>query len=81
VKGRYGRELDGHGTREFRNAKAVWVGLVLQRHFWESMSSAFVMTLACLVLASASPVRPSPDVIGFGRVSQDQVDEESADLR
>lgn len=59
---------------------AVRLGLVLQRHLWGLVSAAFVVADTGLVLASASPVRPGPHVVG--RVDAGaQVDQEPAYLR
>lgn len=68
-------ELDqqcGHTTRTFAVTSHG------QSH--EGVSAA-VVAEAGLVLASAAPVRPGPDVVGWVGVSQDQVHQQAPDLR
>lgn len=54
---------------------------ILQRHLGEWVAASFVVAEAGLVLSSALPVRPGPDLPGFGRVAMHQVDQQATDLR
>jgi hypothetical protein len=54
--------------------------LILQRHLREWVASSSVVAEAGLVLASASPVGPVPDLVGGVRAEEDQLDQQAADL-
>jgi polyisoprenoid-binding protein YceI len=54
--------------------------LILQRHLSGSVASSAVVAETGLVLASAAPSGPVPDVVGGVESDQDQLDQQAADL-
>src|SRR5579884_2698570 len=69
-----------HLLQATRETHHVRHGLILQRHLQELVSAAFVVADASLVLSSAAPVRPGPDVLGWVHAGE-QADQEPAYLR